>query len=83
MAGCIGMIIFAIILLLVSPILSFFCGYATGAILERAVGDALINGLNLVFNTTRFSPDMLPIICGALAIIGSFFKSSLSTSKKD
>lgn len=83
MVGCIGMIILIIVLALVSPILSFFCGYVAGAILEWAVGDMLINGLNLVFNTTRFSPDMLPIVCGALAIIGSFFKSSLSTSKKD
>ena len=83
MAGCIGMIILFIVLALVSPILSFFCGYATGAILEWAVGDALVNGLNLVFNTTRFNPDMLPIICGALAIVGSFFKTSLHTSKKD
>ena len=83
MVGCIGMIILIIVLALVLPILSFFCGYVAGAILEWAVGDMLINGLNLVFNTTRFSPDMLPIVCGALAIIGSFFKSSLSTSKKD
>ena len=83
MLGCIGMIIFAIVVALVWPIITFFCGYVTGVILEWAVGGTLISGLNLLFNTTRFSTDMIPIVCGALAVVGSFFKSSLSTSKKD
>lgn len=82
MLGCIGMIIFAVICWLVSPIINFFCGYVAGSILSWVVGGTLVSGLNILFNTTRFSPDMLPIICGALAVLGSFFKSSLSTSKK-
>lgn len=83
MIGCIGFLILSIILLLVGPIINFFCGYVAGSVLSWVVGDTLANGLNVLFNTTRFGTHMLPAICGALAVIGSYFKSSLSTSKKD
>ena len=83
MLGCIGVIIFAVIIWIVSPILNFFCGYFAGLILSWAVGGTLIDGLNILFNTTRFSADMLPVVFGALAVVGSFFRSSLSNSKKD
>ena len=83
MLGCITVIVMIIVSVLIYPILSFFGGWVTGLILEWVVGGMVTNGLNLLFNTTRFSADMLPIICGALAIVGSFFKSSLSASKKD
>ena len=83
MASCIGIIILSVVMWLVGPIINFFCGYIAGSVLSWAVGDTLINGLNVLFNTTRFGAHMLPMICGTLAVIGSFFKSSLSTSKKD
>ena len=82
MAGCIGYIIILAIVVFASPIISFFCGYLTGSILEWVVGGMVVNGLNLLFNTTRFSTDMLPILCGALAVIGSFFKGSFSYKEK-
>lgn len=60
-----------------------FCGYISGLILKLTVGRFVVNGLNFILNTTRFTADKLPIICGALAVVGSFFKSSLNISKKD
>lgn len=82
MGGCIMYLVILVAAIFVCPILSFFGGYVTGAILEWAVGDMLVNGLNLLFNTTRFRPDMIPIICGALAVVGSFFKGSFSYKEK-
>ena len=79
--SCVMIIIVAVAVYLVSPILCFFGGWIAGAILEWAVGGLLASGLNLLFNTTRFSTDMLPMLCGALAVIGSFFKSSLTTKR--
>ena len=76
MAGCIGLIILAIVIAFISPILSFFLGYVSGQIIEWVIGGQVMDGMNLLFNTTRFTPNMLPMICGALAVIGSFFKSS-------
>ena len=55
-------------------------GWVTGHILKFFIGDIVINGMNYLFNTTRFTTDMLPTMCGTLGVIGSFFKSSMSTS---
>ena len=66
--GCLGMLIMLIVVLIVSPILCFLGGYISGLILKLTVGGFVVNGLNLILNTTRFTADKLPIICGALAV---------------
>lgn len=81
--GCLGMLIMLIVMIIIAPILCFLGGYISGLILKLTVGGFVVNGLNLILNTTRFTADKLPIICGALAVVGSFFKSSLSTKSKD
>ena len=68
----------AIIIVLLVPLLYFACGCLTGLVLKWFVGDAVANGLNLLFNTTRFTSNMLPAVCGALGVVGSFFKTSIS-----
>ena len=73
----------AIVLLLLAPLLSFAGGCFTGLVLKWFVADAVVNGLNLLFNTTRFEPSTLPILCGALGVVGSFFKVSSVATKKD
>ena len=82
MAGCIGYLIILVVSVFASPIVGFFCGYIAGSILEWTVGGMIVDGLNILFNTTRFNADMLPVICGALAVIGSFFKGSFSYKEK-
>lgn len=78
--GCFSAVIVTVILLIISPALNYFFGWLTGVILQWLIGDTVINGMNYLFNTTRFTVDMLPTICGTLGVIGSFFKSSMSTS---
>lgn len=83
-AGCLTWLITLALLVIVEPVLYYFCGWLTGVILEWLIGDTVINGINYLFNTTRFTTDMLPTICGTLGVIGSFFKSvSSGSSKKD
>lgn len=77
--GC----LFVIIALLLSPVLGYIEGFLTGLILKWFVGDGIVNGMNMLFNTTKFTTDMLPVVCGALGVIGSFFKSSVDINKKD
>lgn len=81
-AGCFGWLITLALLVIVGPVLYYFFGWLTGVILEWLIGDTVINGMNYLFNTTRFTTDMLPTICGTLGVIGSFFKSSSSSSSK-
>ena len=68
-------IVSTIIAMFIIPILVFLTGVVSGLILKWIVGGFVVDGLNLIFTTTRFSADKLPIVCGALAVIGSFFKS--------
>ena len=70
-------IVSTIIAMFIIPILIFLTGVVSGLILKWIVGGFVVDGLNLIFNTTRFSADKLPIVCGALAVIGSFFKTTL------
>jgi hypothetical protein len=77
--GCLTWLITLALLLIFGPVLYYFCGWLTGLLLQMWIGDTVINGMNYLFNTNRFTVDMLPTICGTLGVIGSFFKSS-STS---
>ncbi len=80
-AGCFTVIV-TIILMFLSPLVGFACGWFIGWVLKWTVGGAVVYGLNVLFNTTRFTSDMLPVVCGVLAIIGSFFKDNSSSSNK-
>jgi hypothetical protein len=55
--------------------------YIGGCILKFFVGDALVNGLNIIFNTTRFTKPMIPVICATIATIGKYFKTTVDMSR--
>lgn len=74
--GCIT----AMLVVIMIPLLYFISGWLTGWILKLIAGDALVRGLNLLFDTTRFTPNMLPLTCAALSVVGSFFKPGVKTS---
>ena len=48
----------------------------------KIVGGAVVTGLNAFFGTTRFTPDLIPVVCGVLTVIGSYFKTVVSNNKK-
>ena len=66
-------IVYILGIIIFRPIAAFGLGHLSGEILAVVYGDNIINGLNLIFDTTRFSPDILPNVCGTMAVIGSFF----------
>lgn len=69
-----------IALLVFSPVITFGFAYLGGMILDWIVGDGLIKGLNLMFDTTRFTRELIPLTCATLATIGRYFKSSQSNT---
>lgn len=76
--------IFGLISLLVfSPVITFALAWFGGWILKICVGSAIADGMNLIFNTTRFTPDFIPVACATLATIGKYFKSSQTNSNKN
>lgn len=78
--GCLLVILTAVIFLL-NPILTYCLGWLGGWILVKIVGSAVVTGLNTLFGTTRFMPDLIPVVCGVLAVVGSYFKTSVGASK--
>lgn len=62
--------------------LSVLFGYFTGWVLSLFVGDWICGGLNLLFNTGRFEPHQIPLICSALAVLSGYLKTS-TTVKAD
>lgn len=78
----IGTIIGVIIICIIAPIIIFGAGWFGGWILMKIVGGAVVTGLNTLFGTTRFMPDLIPVVCGVLAVVGSYFKTTVCSSKK-
>lgn len=72
----ISMIASVLVLLVFSPVLTFVCAYVGGMLLDWVVGESLVNGLNLMFSTTRFTRELIPLTCATLATIGRYFRSS-------
>ena len=67
-----------------SPVLTFGFAYLGGMILNCFVGDAITHGLNVVFDTTRFTRELIPLTCATLATVGKYFKSTnTNNNKKD
>ena len=69
-----------LLLLVFAPVVTFAFAYIGGSLLDWIVGEKLVNGLNLMFDTTRFTRDLIPLTCATLATIGRYFKSSMSNS---
>lgn len=68
--------------LVFSPVITFGFAWIGGWILKQCVGQLVADGMNLMFNTTRFTPDFIPIACATLATIGKYFKSYQNVTNK-
>ena len=75
--NCYVEIVSTIIATFIAPILVFLSGVVSGLILKWIIGGFVVDGFNLIFNTTRFSADKIPILCGTLAVIGSVCKTTM------
>ncbi len=71
-----------IIGLILIPILVYLGGWCGGYIVKIFFGTPFVNGMNALFNTIRFQADMIPNICGVIAVIGSYFRSTFRNNSK-
>lgn len=62
-------------LILILPFISFWLSYFGGWLCKIAIGNTLTKALNILFNTTHITAEMLPWMAGALGWIGGFFKA--------
>ena len=75
-AGCLGLIV----MLVFGPVITFGLAYFGGWLLSLVVGNLVADGLNLIFDTTRFTPQLSPLTCAIFATIGRYFKSTQSNT---
>ena len=75
-----GAIVLVILMIVFSPFLYFAAGWVTGHFIKWIFGATFISGLTLL--GINIAPDSIPLFCGVLGVIGSFFRS-VNTSKKD
>jgi hypothetical protein len=68
--------------LFLSPVIYIGFGYLGGLIAEWIFGGVITKGLNLLFNTDRFTADLIPVLTASLAMIGSYFKSTTTNNNK-
>lgn len=78
----IGILVGVIIFIIILPFLCFWLGYFDGWLAKILIGNVLTNGLNTMFHVDYFNKDMLPLMGGTLAWIGSFFKSVSSAASR-
>ena len=74
----VGAVALIIGLFLILPFISFWASYFGGWICKITIGNTLVKALNILFNTTYFTAEMLPWIAGALGWIGGFFKATIN-----
>lgn len=80
--GCVGLIfisLLSITVIIFSPVIAFGIAYFIGWIMSLCIGDVVANGLNMIFATDRFTPEVIPLFCGTMGLIGSFFRKSNGT----
>ena len=78
----IGAIALGIGVVLILPFISFWLIYFGGWICKITIGKTLVTALNMLFNTTYFTTEILPWIAGALGWIGGFFKTTINLKDK-
>jgi hypothetical protein len=75
-------IVGVVALLIFYPILVFWFGYFGGWILSNFVGEHITQGVNLLLGRHSLEVDTIPILCGTLAVVGNYFKSTQTNNNK-
>lgn len=75
-------IVLTAVCLIGSPVLSFTLGFAGGSILQACFGETIVSTINSLFAAPILTTSMIPVICGIIAVIGGFFKTNVSNSKR-
>lgn len=76
-----GAIALIVLITIFSPFINFVLCCFTGWLIKITFGATLCNGLALI--GINLSPSSLPLLCGTLGVVGSFFKSTTTIRNKE
>lgn len=74
-------IIITLVFFFLIPFLNFSLGLGIGYIIYVTFGKTFVEGLTLL--NLHITPEQIPLFCGTLACIGSFFKNPRTTTTKN
>ena len=77
------MVLGVMLLIFIVPLVGFWVAYFCGWIAKITFGTKLAAALNMLFQTTYFTKDMIPMVAGALGWIGGFFKSTTAAKRSN
>lgn len=69
-----GIILLLVLAIFLNPMLSFFFGWLAGWVIRLTIGHLFIAGLAVLGLDITLA--QIPLMCGALGVIASFFKST-------
>lgn len=72
--GIVGVALSGVLLVVAGYVIAGFTGFIGGHIIKFFFGTWVEMGLNTIFNTTRFTAEMLPYITTALTLMTNFIK---------
>lgn len=61
--------------------LSVLFGWIAGFIVKMFAGHLIADGINLLFNTSRFTSEHIPMVCATLSILCAYFRTSVRHDK--
>ena len=71
-----------ILLIFIVPSIGFWVAYFCGWVAKITFGTKLVAALNMLFQTTFFTKNMIPIVAGALGWIGGCFIIIINSSER-
>lgn len=77
----IGALAMLIGIVIIAPFINFAEGWIVGHLIKWIFGATFVSGLAML--GINISPESIPVFCGVLAVIGSFFKNTTINRKKD
>lgn len=75
-----GALCLVIVIIIFAPFIGFIMSYFTGWLIKITFGPTLCKGLAIL--GLAIVPEQLPLMCGTLGVIGSFFKSITKIKNK-
>jgi hypothetical protein len=82
LAGVGATVLIALIFVFITPF-TVMLGWFTGVLLKVFCGNIIATGMNLLFDTNRFTPEVIPYITATLSVLVGYFttKTTIDQNK--
>lgn len=72
----IGRLMIMLMNAIVLSLVVYIIGYLGGIVVNKLIGQKIVECLNILIGEGRVMRDQIPLICGVLGVFGNFFRLS-------